>query len=95
MNGPPARQTRDRMALSARFIVVEHWPTADGQCPICKLPDCRALATARAYLELVNDPFVPAQPAIDVVDIDSRATRPSTGATSAEPVDGGEGEHHG
>jgi hypothetical protein len=87
-----AHRTRNRLILSARLIVVEHWPAADGNCPICKLPDCWALATASAYLDVVNDPFVPARLAVDVVHIDSRAPLPAMGATGGEPVDGGKGE---
>ncbi|MDG4790966.1 hypothetical protein O7626_34535 [Micromonospora sp. WMMD1102] len=82
------------MLLSARLIVIEHWPRDDGRCPICKLPHCRALSTALAYLEMVNDPFVPADAVADVVDIDGR-TAPAEGAAGAEPVDGGEGEFAG
>ncbi|MFY1674401.1 hypothetical protein ACN27G_31380 [Plantactinospora sp. WMMB334] len=88
MTGSAARRVRNRMALSARLIMIEHWPRANGLCPICKLSDCRALATARAYLEMVNDPFVPTRPDVDVIDIDSRAAS-SARATGTEPVDGG------
>ena len=90
MTDRSARRIRNRLILSARLIVAEHWPATDGRCPICKLPDCWALTTACAYLDMVDDQSVPAQPADDVVDIDSRATLPSMGATTGgEPVDGG------
>jgi len=96
MTGRPARRMRNRLILSARLIVAEHWPADDGHCPICKLTDCWALATACAYLDVVGASSVPTRPTIDVIDIDSCATRPSTGAaTGGDPVDGGEGERAG
>jgi hypothetical protein len=54
-----AAQVRNRLILTARCIVAEHWPGADGLCPICRTPDCLALATACAYLNAVNDPYLP------------------------------------
>jgi hypothetical protein len=95
MTGQPARLVRNRLILSARFIVVEHWPAADGNCPICKVPDCWALTTACAYLDAVDEPFVPARPVADVVDIDSRAALPSMEVNDRQPGDGGEGERAG
>jgi hypothetical protein len=90
-----ARRARNRLLLSARLIVVEHWPEPDGRCPICRLPDCWALATARAYLAMVRDPFVPPRAAADVIGIDSRASGPSgdTGrARDDEATDSADGE---
>lgn len=61
MTGPhlSAAQLRNRMILAARWIVAEHWPAADGRCPVCRVPDCPAIATACSYLDTMNTSHVP------------------------------------
>ncbi|MDG4768583.1 hypothetical protein O7632_31495 [Solwaraspora sp. WMMD406] len=52
MTGPdlsPA-QVRNRLILSARWILRDHQPDDDGRCPVCRVPDCRPAATARDFL---------------------------------------------
>ncbi|MEU1761660.1 hypothetical protein [Micromonospora sp. NPDC005652] len=52
-------QIRNRLILSARMIMTDHWPGEDGSCPLCRYPACLAMAGARAYLDSVGDPYVP------------------------------------
>ncbi|WP_026274793.1 hypothetical protein [Salinispora tropica] len=53
-NGLSAVQLRNRMILSARRIIVEHWPRVD-QCPVCGCGwPCRPTSTAYDYLTSVG-----------------------------------------
>ncbi|MEH1016162.1 hypothetical protein V6U90_24005 [Micromonospora sp. CPCC 206060] len=60
MTGPylSAAQLRSRMVLAARWIVTEHWPADDGRCPVCRVPDCLAIASAHAYLDATGTPHL-------------------------------------
>ena len=49
-------QIRNRLTLSARWILRTHRPGADGRCPVCRVPDCPPVATARACLAAVTRP---------------------------------------
>lgn len=55
--------TRARLIVSAKVIIVDHWPRDDG-CPICRVHLCRARTTAHAYLHEVGEPLYvpPARP---------------------------------
>jgi hypothetical protein len=57
--GLSAAQIRNRLRLSARRITADHWPAADGLCPVCRTPACQALWTAITYLDLVGDDYLP------------------------------------
>jgi hypothetical protein len=46
-------QIRNRLTLSARCIVRDHRPEPDGRCPVCRVPDCPAVAAALAWLAAV------------------------------------------
>ncbi|SCL19419.1 hypothetical protein [Micromonospora inyonensis] len=46
-------QIRNRLSLTARWILRDHQPAADGRCPVCRVPDCPAVAAARDYLHAV------------------------------------------
>lgn len=55
-----AVQVRNRLILSARYIVFDHWPDESGQCPVCRIGGaCEALVHALRYLELVQDVMLP------------------------------------
>lgn len=43
-------QIRNRLILSARWILRDHQPGPDGRCPVCRVPDCPAATVARDYL---------------------------------------------
>lgn len=44
------------LVAAARRIIADHWPSADGgPCPVCRVPDCEALADALRYLESFAD----------------------------------------
>ncbi|WP_349340250.1 hypothetical protein [Plantactinospora sp. B6F1] len=53
------RATRRTLTLAARRTVAAHWPSAEGGCPVCVLPDCQAFRTAVAYLDLIGDDYLP------------------------------------
>ncbi|GLY21838.1 hypothetical protein [Micromonospora sp. NBRC 101691] len=48
-------QIRNRLVLAARWILRDHRPTSDGRCPVCRVPDCEAVAAARDYLDAVAE----------------------------------------
>jgi hypothetical protein len=53
-------QIRNRLVLSARHIVFDHWPDDSGRCPVCRTPEsCEALTHALRYLECVRDVMLP------------------------------------
>lgn len=49
-------QVRNRLILAARRIVAEHWPRQDDRCPVCRIPNCRALTVATDYLNSTGPP---------------------------------------
>jgi hypothetical protein len=49
-------QIRNRLILSARWIVRDHHPGPDGRCPVCRVPDCPAVSAARDYLAATELP---------------------------------------
>ncbi|MDM4721425.1 hypothetical protein QTQ03_18135 [Micromonospora sp. WMMA1363] len=52
-----AVQVRNRMVLSARLIITDHWPRVgrSGWCPVCRYRwPCSATSTAYAYLTVVG-----------------------------------------
>lgn len=55
--GLSLEQIRNRLILSARVIITDHWPRADRRdfCPICRCDwMCAPTVTAYAYLRLVG-----------------------------------------
>jgi hypothetical protein len=53
-------QIRNRLILSARRIVFDHWPDGSGRCPVCRTRGgCEALTHALRYLECVRDAMLP------------------------------------
>lgn len=61
MTGPhlSAAQLRNRLILTARWIVADHWPRSDDRCPICRVPNCEVITVARDYLDAIKDRYVP------------------------------------
>jgi hypothetical protein len=43
-------QIRNRLILSARWILRDHSPARDGRCLVCRVADCRVRSDAAAYL---------------------------------------------
>ncbi|WP_428962377.1 hypothetical protein [Micromonospora fluostatini] len=71
MTGPslsPA-QVRNRLILSARWILRDHRPGADGRCPICRVPDCHAATTARS---VIHSHSAEVDHGVDVTESDAR-----------------------
>lgn len=74
-------QVRNRLILSARMIVRDHWPVGDG-CPVCKVANCWPLRVGCAYLDAVGDTYLPIPKPTDATRILLR------GARVNPPVDG-------
>lgn len=56
------------LICSARRIIADHWPSNDdGPCPICRVPECEALAGALRYLESFAEPAL--SPPYDDADL--------------------------
>ncbi|MFI6159837.1 hypothetical protein [Micromonospora haikouensis] len=61
-------QIRNRLILTARWILREHRPAPDGRCPICRTVGCPAAAAARDVLHAATEVQLwnaPARPADD------------------------------
>ncbi|MBB5827791.1 hypothetical protein [Micromonospora carbonacea] len=43
-------QIRNRLILTARWVLREHRPASDGRCPTCRTADCPPAAAARHVL---------------------------------------------
>ncbi|MFC8848214.1 MULTISPECIES: hypothetical protein [unclassified Micromonospora] len=39
-------QIRNRLVLTARWVLRDHRPGSDGRCPTCRTPDCAVAAAA-------------------------------------------------
>lgn len=72
-------QVRNRLILTARRIVADHGPDAEGICRSCGVLHCEALAVALGYLARVERPEPPV-----VVEIHRRAALLPPGVTAAE-----------
>ncbi|WP_229402227.1 hypothetical protein [Micromonospora okii] len=48
-------QIRNRLILTARWILRDHRPGTDGRCPICRTTDCPVAAAARDVLRAAKD----------------------------------------
>ncbi|WP_434743738.1 hypothetical protein [Micromonospora sp. SH-82] len=48
-----AAQIRNRLILSARWILRDHRPAPDGRCPVCRVSDCPTATAARDYEDLL------------------------------------------
>ncbi|KXK60049.1 hypothetical protein AWW66_21020 [Micromonospora rosaria] len=59
-------QIHNRLVLTARWVLRDHRPGADGRCPICRTADCPVAAAARDVLRAAEE-----------VQLWSTATRPA------------------
>ncbi|MEV5823209.1 hypothetical protein AB0L22_29030 [Micromonospora haikouensis] len=48
-------QIRNRLILTARWVLRDHQPTPDGHCPICRTADCPVAAAARDVLRAATE----------------------------------------
>ncbi|QKW14088.1 hypothetical protein [Verrucosispora sp. NA02020] len=48
-------QIRNRLILTARWVLRDHRPGPDGCCPICRTADCPVAAAARDVLRSAKE----------------------------------------
>jgi hypothetical protein len=48
-------QIHNRLILTARWVLRDHRPGADGRCPICRITDCPVAAAARDVLRTARE----------------------------------------
>jgi hypothetical protein len=52
-------QVHAELVVAAKRIIADHWPKPDRTCPVCKVPDCEAIAAAIRYLDEFSGPPAP------------------------------------
>ncbi|NBE84891.1 hypothetical protein [Micromonospora rubida] len=70
-------QIRNRLILTARWVLRDHQPGPDGRCPICRTANCPVAAAARDVLRAAKE-----------VQLWSTATEP-TAPDRDDPQQGG------
>ncbi|WP_433348760.1 hypothetical protein [Micromonospora sp. CA-111912] len=48
-------QIRNRLTLTARWVLRDHQPRPDGRCPICRAADCSVATAARDVLRAAKE----------------------------------------
>ncbi|WP_431905819.1 hypothetical protein [Micromonospora carbonacea] len=48
-------QIRNRLILTARWVLRDHRPGPDGRCPVCRTAGCPAAAAARDVLRAATE----------------------------------------
>ncbi|OZV76984.1 hypothetical protein CA850_24720 [Micromonospora echinospora] len=48
-------QIRNRLILTARWVLRDHRPGPDGRCPICRTADCPVATAARDVLRTAEE----------------------------------------
>ncbi|WP_353898881.1 hypothetical protein ABUL04_20220 [Micromonospora harpali] len=48
-------QIRNRLVLTARWVLREHRPGPDGRCPICQRSGCAVAAAARDVIDAAGE----------------------------------------
>ncbi|SCL32869.1 hypothetical protein GA0074692_3430 [Micromonospora pallida] len=48
-------QIRNRLILTARWILRDHRPGPDGLCPVCRVPGCPVATAARNVLRTAEE----------------------------------------
>ncbi|MFI0795834.1 hypothetical protein ACH4OY_24590 [Micromonospora rubida] len=48
-------QIRNRLILTARWVLRDHQPGPDGHCPICRTANCPVAAAARDVLHAAKE----------------------------------------
>lgn len=48
-------QIRNRLILTARWVLRDHQPAPDGPCPTCRTADCAVATAAREVLRITTE----------------------------------------
>ncbi|WP_431976877.1 hypothetical protein [Micromonospora haikouensis] len=51
-------QIRNRLVLTARWVLRDHQPALDGRCPTCRTAGCPVAAAARDVLRTATEPHL-------------------------------------